>query len=46
MEMAKDPTLLEMRECGEMYQGMVPKMPYMEQYQENDEDRSSHHVCD
>jgi hypothetical protein len=46
MEMAEDPTLLEMRKCGEMYQGMVPNMPYMEQYQVEDEDRASHHVCD
>jgi len=46
MELAKDPTVLEMRKCGEMYQGMVPNMPYMEQYQAEDEDRSSHHVCD
>jgi hypothetical protein len=46
MEMAKDPTLLEMRKCGEMYQGMVPNMPYMGQYQEEDEERSSHQVCD
>lgn len=46
VEMAEDPTLLEMRKCGEMYQGMAPKMPYMEQYQDDDEDRSNRHVCD
>ena len=46
MEMAEDPTLQEMRKCGEMYQGMAPQMPYMEQYQEDDGDRSSSHVCD
>jgi len=46
MELAEDPTLLEMRKCGEMYQGMAPKMPYMGQYQDDDEDRSNRHVCD
>jgi len=42
MEMAKDPSLQEMRKCGEMMQGMMPKMPYMGQ----DKGSSSHHVCD
>jgi hypothetical protein len=46
MELAKDPTLLEMKKCGEIYQGMAPKLPYMEQYQDDAEDRSNHHVCD
>ena len=46
MEMAKDPTMLEMRKCGEMYKGMAQKMPFMEQYQTDEKDRSSHHVCD
>ena len=46
MELAQDPTLLEMRKCGEMYQEMMPQLPYMGQYQEDDEGRSSGHVCD
>lgn len=45
-EMAEDPTMLEMRKCGEMYQGMAPAMPYMEQYQADDQQGSRRHVCD
>ena len=46
MEMAEDPTLLEIRKCGAMYQGMAPTMPFMEQYQNNSEERAKRHVCD
>jgi hypothetical protein len=46
MEMSKDPTMQEMRKCGEMSQGMMPKSPFMEQYQADEKDRSIHHVCD
>ena len=45
-ELAKDPTVLEMRKCGEMMQGMMPNMSYIEKYQVDDEDYSSSHVCD
>ena len=46
-EMAKDPTMQEMRKCGEMMsgemmQGMMPKTPLMDL----DKDLSSRHVCD
>ncbi|MDX1764044.1 MAG: hypothetical protein R3231_06960 [bacterium] len=45
-EMAQDPTLKAMRECGEGAQGMMPRMPFSDYEHEHDEDRSSHHVCD
>ena len=46
-EMAKDPTMQEMRKCGEMMsgemmQGMMPKIPMMDL----EKDLSSRHVCD
>lgn len=46
-EMAKDPTMQEMRKCsemmsGEMMQGMMPKTPLMDL----DNDLTSRHVCD
>ncbi|MFA4916840.1 MAG: hypothetical protein WC560_09235 [Syntrophales bacterium] len=42
MEMVKDPTMQEMRKCGEIMKGSMPKAPFMDQYKDN----SSHHVCD
>ncbi len=42
MEIAKDPSMQQMRKCGELSKGMMPKMPFMDQ----DKDYSSHHVCD
>ncbi len=41
-EMANDPSMQVMRKCGEMAEGMMPKMSFMDQ----DKDLSSHHVCD
>ena len=46
-EMAKDPTMQEMKKCsemmsGEMMQGMMPKTPLMDL----DKDLASRHVCD
>ena len=46
-EMAKDPTMKEMRNCGEMMsgemmQGMMPKTPLMDL----DKDFTNRHVCD
>ncbi len=41
-EMANDPSMQAMRKCGEMAEGMMPKMSFMDQ----DKDFSSHHVCD
>jgi len=41
-EIANDPTMQAMRKCSEMMEGMMPKMPFMDQQK----DFSSHHVCD
>jgi hypothetical protein len=41
-EMAKDPAMKAMRKCGETMKGMMPKTPFIDQ----DQDRSSQHVCD
>ena len=41
-EIVNDPTMQEMRKCGEGMKGMMPKMPFMDQ----EKDRSSRHVCD
>ena len=45
-EMMKDPTIKAMRKCGEGMKGMMPKMPFANQGQDEDEDRSRRHVCD
>lgn len=45
-KMAKDPTMQEMRKCGELYKGMGPKTSLMDQYQKDEKDGSTHHVCD
>ena len=45
-KIAKDPTMQEMRKCDELYKGMAPKMSFMDQYQKDEKDRASHHVCD
>ncbi len=42
MEMAKDPSMQQMRKCGELSKAMMQKMPFMDQ----DKDYSSHDVCD
>lgn len=41
-EMMEDPTLQEMRKCGEMMQGMMPQIALMDQ----DRDLSNQHICD
>lgn len=43
-EIAQDPTMKDMRKCGEAMKGMMPKMPFTDQNQ--DQDRSVRHVCD
>ncbi len=42
-EIAEDRTVQELRKCGDMMKGSMPKMPYMNQPQERD---SSQHICD
>lgn len=42
-EMARNPALKQLRECGEKYQGMMPEQKSM---MGEDVDYSSHHVCD
>ena len=44
MEFAKDPAIQAMQKCGDMMQGAMPQMPYMEEFK--DEESSSLHVCD
>ena len=41
-DMMSNPSIKQMRKCGEMMQGMMQKMPFIEQ----DTDYSSQHVCD
>ena len=41
-EMMSNPAMQEMKKCGEMMQGMVPQMAFMDQ----DKDFSDKHVCD
>jgi len=41
-EIAKDPSMNQMRKCGEMAQGAIPNMPTM--YDEKD--MANQHVCD
>lgn len=41
-EIATDPVINAMSECGEMAKGMMPQMTYMDQEEEN----SDQHVCD
>jgi UTP:GlnB (protein PII) uridylyltransferase len=41
-EFSTDPTIQAMRKCGELMQGVMPVMPFMDE----DEDYSSRHVCD
>jgi hypothetical protein len=40
-EMAADPTVKQMRRCGEMMQGMLPELDYM-----TEEEARAGHVCD
>jgi len=40
-EMAADPTVQQMQKCGELVQGMMPGMEYMQE-----RDYSDRHVCD
>ena len=42
MEVMNDPAIRNLRKCGEIMQGMMPTMPFMEQ----DQDYSDRHVCD
>lgn len=42
MEIAKDPTVKTMRQCGEMMKGVMPQMPFVNQ----DATSSSKHICD
>jgi hypothetical protein len=41
-EFVNDPTLVELRKCGEMAQNMVPEMPYTD----DEEGYDDQHVCD
>jgi hypothetical protein len=41
-EMMEDPSMQEMRKCGEMMKGMAPQMSFMDP----DKDLSSNHICD
>lgn len=41
-EMMSDPAMQEMKKCGEMMQGMVPQMAFMDP----DKDFSDNHICD
>jgi len=45
MEMAKNPTLAELKKCGEITKGLVPQQDSMNDYDE-DFDFSNRHVCD
>lgn len=46
-KMMKDSTMQKMRKCGEMMKGRMPTMPKMPfMGQDQDQDRSSNHVCD
>jgi len=42
MEIAKDPTVKTMRQCGEMMKGVMPQIPFVNQ----DATSSSKHICD
>jgi hypothetical protein len=41
-EIAKDPSMKQMRQCGEMVATMVPKMAFADENKPGDD----HHVCD
>lgn len=48
-EMSKDPTLREMKKCGEKMQSIMsnmPKMPYVDMGKGKAKDYSRSHVCD
>jgi hypothetical protein len=42
MTMAQDPALQKIRQCSKMLQGVIPKMPFLDQNQAT----SNQHVCD
>ena len=42
MDMAQNPTMREMRSCGDMLKNVMPMMPLMDQ----DPATPAHHVCD
>jgi predicted lipoprotein len=41
-EIAQDPTMQAMRKCGEIMEGMMPKIQFIDQHK----DLTDHHVCD
>ncbi|MGD2055277.1 MAG: hypothetical protein PVJ15_00610 [Gammaproteobacteria bacterium] len=43
-DVAGDPDMQKMKQCGEMMRGMMPKLPYMNQ--SGEPDTSAGHVCD